>query len=551
MKALKNITAVLFALVALHAQSALAQTITTNETVFVHLNATAFVPGETLLYQLYCVYPQSNMPSNISKIAYVSIILGDKSITTQKLFLTNGTGSGSIFIPAALATGAYELIAYTNWMQNKDSDTYFRATINVINPFRSDSTPMVAIDRTAEVAMPTGLTTDKARYSARQRVTMTLDPSVRIAGRYSVSVRKREELPHVVPVSAVQFASAEHGKIVQNAFIPELRGELLSGRVTTKSGAPASGKTVAVSIPGKSFVFRTAVTNNDGRFYISIDKLQTGSNLVFQVVGIDRNDLTIAVDRETLPQIKTQTEAVTAVEPSYKNSIEKRSVASQIENAYSTLKADSVASVSHDAFFSPLAKKYALDDYTRFPTFKETIIEVVEELYFKTENGKYELHLRDYSDAIKSADPVLVLVDGLLLQDVNELFEYPMASVAEIALVARSYRFGPQTYSGIVNITTKKLDYVSKAKGAHLISPEVLRPMPKKLYYEPEYSDLLKLARIPDYRHQLLWKPDANIGKTESLTFYTSDVAGKFDAEIQGFTENGKAVSLHCEFDVE
>jgi len=66
-----------------------------------------------------------------------------------------------------------------------------------------------------------------------------------------------------------------------------------------------------------------------------------------------------------------------------KQSIEERSVANQIENAYYVQKKDSIVpDLQTNAFFESLQKEYVLDDYTRFPTMKETITEVVTELYY-------------------------------------------------------------------------------------------------------------------------------------------------------------------------
>lgn len=65
---------------------------------------------------------------------------------------------------------------------------------------------------------------------------------------------------------------------------------------------------------------------------------------------------------------------------------------------------------------------------------------------------------------------------------------------------------------------------------------------PKKAYYKQEYiSD--KNTRIPDYRTQLLWNPAINTTSSE-ITFYTSDVIGLFEIIIEGFTNEGKPLSI-------
>ncbi|WP_348797951.1 hypothetical protein [Flavobacterium adhaerens] len=71
-------------------------------------------------------------------------------------------------------------------------------------------------------------------------------------------------------------------------------------------------------------------------------------------------------------------------------------------------------------------------------------------------------------------------------------------------------------------------------------------------YFTPDYKDKSKNERIPDYRYQLLWIPQLNLPETKTpLSFYTSDVTGKFEINIEGFTENGIPISLTDTFEVQ
>ncbi len=52
--------------------------------------------------------------------------------------------------------------------------------------------------------------------------------------------------------------------------------------------------------------------------------------------------------------------------------------------------------------------------------------------------------------------------------------------------------------------------------------------------------------------HQLLWMPNIVIHEKEaSFSFYTSDVNGRFEVSLEGFTTVGKAISLTESFLVE
>ena len=73
----------------------------------------------------------------------------------------------------------------------------------------------------------------------------------------------------------------------------------------------------------------------------------------------------------------------------------------------------------------------------------------------------------------------------------------------------------------------------------------MFRPLKIKNYFNQIYDNSKKSDRIPDYRSQLLWLPNFNLNKNEdSLYFYTSDNNGDYEISLEGFTNEGKPVSL-------
>ncbi len=518
--------------------------LTAGETVFVHANATAFVPGETLYYKIYCVEPTSRQPSSVSKIAYADLIASDgQKIGSQKLYVANGMAQGDFFIPASLATGSYKLIGYTNWTLNKSENQYFGIDIIIVNPFQKP----VAIDgETTTVITPSNnsvAVTNGKTYVTRDRVTYA--PKIP-NGNYSVSVRKVETLPHTNQTSAIDYTNTSEKSFSPNTTSgsfrkPELRGELITGKITSKSNASVAKKKIAITAVASSFGLEIGQTDATGKFAITLDKKYPATNIIVQIVDDKRDDFTLVLDQNA-PKLPLTFKPAFTLDPSLKSSIEDRSVASQIENAFSKKKTDSITAITNKLFFEPLGKDYVLDDYTRFPSFRETIVEVVTELYFTQNDGKYQLHLRDYSTQLKLDEPVLVMVDGLLIQNINELFDYRMENVRKITVVPGGYFYGAATFSGIINIVTKNGDFVSKAKGDYIASDNTLRPAVQKLYYNPDYSEKTKLERIPDYRMQLLWLPTF-YGGNEEISFFTSDVKGIFEIATEGFSSDGKAIT--------
>jgi len=109
----------------------------------------------------------------------------------------------------------------------------------------------------------------------------------------------------------------------------------------------------------------------------------------------------------------------------------------------------------------------------------------------------------------------------LLIQDANELFDYNPDNIDKISVVNQPYVYGPRTFSGVINITTKNSDYQTKSTGDFMKVIDIQRPANTKYYYNPQHSEKAN-NRIPDYRYQLLWFCQNTMGKIFRFTLPTS-----------------------------
>lgn len=542
--------------------------IATNETLFVHLNNTTLIAGETLHCKLYCTNPTNNTWSEISKIAYVDLVNSDSQVIfSNKIYLDNGKGQGDFFIPTTIETGNYKLIAYTKWMLNKKDLKTAKTDLLLINPYlvsnktnsASKETKTTGNEFVTENSIKDktfAIQLDKTTFQEREQVALKIKSLTAETnkGSYSLSVKKIDNLPSKRQMNAAEFVKFNTNNELTNRmndsirFLPELRGEIISGSITnTKNPGEINHKTVALSIPGKEYAFKITQTNPSGKFNFILDKDPNYSNAVVQIIGNDKNDYKIDVDKNkgyNLSDLKNTDE--TFLTSDYKSTIEQRSIANQIENAYYSLKKDSITNGSSVyPFYNPLQKEYILGDYTKFPTLKETITEVIKEMYYREKDNNYSLNLRDINyDLEYFSEPALVLVDGLLIQNVNELFTYKTENIYKVSIVPGVYFYGPKAFNGVINFTTKNNDYVTSAHGNFILNTEIQRPQNKIIAFKQNYNDQNKENRIPDYRYQLLWEPQLTLeNKENTVSFFTSDVSGKYEISLEGFTENGLPVS--------
>ena len=94
-----------------------------------------YLAGENMGLKLYGTDIQGKaLP--YSRVAYVEL-LGDKENAVQlKVELNEATGDVVLQLPYTLASGMYELVAYTRWMRNEGEAAFFRRKIGIFNSLR-------------------------------------------------------------------------------------------------------------------------------------------------------------------------------------------------------------------------------------------------------------------------------------------------------------------------------------------------------------------------------------------------------------------------------
>ena len=107
-----------------------------KEKVFVHLDRTYFLTGESLWFKLYIANGSSHHLQDLSKVCLLEILdKENKPVVQTKVAVEEGLGKGNIYLPLTLKSGHYTFRAYTNWMKNFDPAYYFEENITIVNSF--------------------------------------------------------------------------------------------------------------------------------------------------------------------------------------------------------------------------------------------------------------------------------------------------------------------------------------------------------------------------------------------------------------------------------
>lgn len=108
-----------------------------HESVYLHTDQEMYLTGDYVWMKAYLVDAFSLKPSELSKVIYVEILdADDRPVLQTKIKSANGLAKGSLFLPASLNSGYYNICAYTQWMRNDGAEKFFYKHIRIINPFK-------------------------------------------------------------------------------------------------------------------------------------------------------------------------------------------------------------------------------------------------------------------------------------------------------------------------------------------------------------------------------------------------------------------------------
>ncbi len=537
-----------------------------QETIALHPSNTFFLVGEYLYYSIFCLNGKQDNLSGLSKIAYVELLSEDgKKIFKQKVNLVDGRGQGDFFIPSDTPSGSYKLIAYSQAMLFHDNSNYYESDIVILNPYTSKQDTFRKLDNgmeatdakegeSSETRNETilGLLT-KSSFSTREAITINLGNLNDYKGTYAISIHKK--MPFKTP-ARINFknntSSAERKKATNIAtfsiaHLPEIRGELITAHVVDRdSGDDAKKLRLGVSIPGKKPIFKIQETDSQGYLSITLDQPYDGEELIIQPIETNRN-IAIAL----MPKKEVDMTGLDFydfyLEEQMEPSIKERSIQNQIENNYYYLRPDSLIVGNPVPFFyGNEAERYVLDEYKRFRTVAETIVEVLSDVSVRGSNDTKYVRIRpkDFKEELDGIPP-LILIDGLMIKDHSDLLEFKPENIKSIDVVRDRYILGTQIFQGILNVATFDGDYLESADIPLSHRFKLFKPLPKKNYYQQDYNENYESSKIPDFRHQLLWNPNMIIDEnTKEISFYTSDVKGVFEISIVGFLNSGEKISV-------
>lgn len=555
-----------------------------DERINLHANSSFLLTGEYLYYKIYCFDTEKGDLTKLSKVGYVELIgKGGERIFKHKILLKEGQGYGDFFVPTEVASGVYKLIAYTNWMRNNSLAKFYQSDVTIVNPYRSnqpelqksttirvdsilsttnDSLPDESIAKQAKkINGPLQLLVSQKQLGKREKVTLSLkgmQANQNVSGHYSVSVRKKElATAAILKNGTAPFINEKednqlNASVGDSILLPELRGELFHGMVTARDDdRPVNDLKIGVSIPGDDYVLEIVQTDARGGFTVNVVKGYSGEKMVLQVLSQNPEHYSIQIKEPKVLDYGQLDFRPIDIDFSMREEILRRSVHNQIENSYFQFRPDSILTVLPKRFFDNKTKKtYVLDDYSRFKTLRETLVEIIQDVSSsRIAKDDYSIRVKGYDYASVTDIPPLILLDGCLVQDHNALLTFDARIIQTIDVFRDTFVFGPEIYEGALILTTKEGNgYEMIYTKSGISTYDLLKPQSAKKYFVQRYDAIEAIkndVRLPDDRLQLLWIPELDIDQNQvQIDFFTSDVSGEFEIRLEGVTKDNTPVSL-------
>ena len=503
--------------------------------------------------------------------------------------LNSVRGQGDLFIPVSLATGAYTLVGYTQQMLQQDPEDLFIRPLAVINPYtnaRVGTVNEIEAKNTLDFTPETTVSNTSLEPTIKNRDTITdtklmpvfgplekislQDLSLKeisdngaglslkeILGNETIatlSIRKKESLESFayfdkapLEKKGAQTTRAEITGFSQEKPQGEFQGATISGRIVANDKKSTQLKihevSIALSFLGENMPFKLTNPAADGTFSFPINSPINNNNAVLEIMGDAKNDYHLVVNPLPLPHLASLPKGTLQLYSKDLETLTQRSVYNQIENAFNRFKPDSIALENRPiADFSHLeSSDYLLEEYTLFPTFEETVFEIISELsYQKTTDGGLVLYCKGVTRNTPIAAPPLLFIDGIPVEDQEQFRGYSTQNIARIKVVQKQLVVGNKIWNGLVQISTKNgypLEYI---KSNNLTVKALQLPALQKKYYQIQKNTIKEnqttpktVDQLPHFNTQLLWLPNSLVSlETTPSYFYTSSVKGNYELKV-------------------
>ena len=534
------------------------------ERVFVSTDREVYIAGDMVWCSLFCLDGEGKL-SPQSAVSYLELISTEGCVAQVKVGLLGGRGAGSFRIPVNVPTGVYRLVSYTSGNANEDG-TPWMAGSRILTIFNTLSTDRVkdGVDIVSEAAYKALRRAEYDEYgqlefNSTARVRKGADVGVLIQDKgtgadISFSIYHEDD---IVPAAQdntfagflESLPASSHPRFIGDRPV-DYDGEVISARVVGKTSGDLARSVATLSSAGAPSNLYIGVTDND-RVRFMTNNIYGDREIVCEVSPVEGGGSQIEIESPfispssgTLPNLQLNNIL-------YQDLVGRKSSLRAEKN----LKTDTLVTMlrhREDLLLESSPRiRYHLDDYNRFPSVREVLVEIIPGLGIRREKGKYVMNMTvsDGTDTYKTrVGNLLVMMDGVVLSDLDMLLDFDAMLLEDIDVYQQAIVCGKVSFSGVANFITKK-NYVTA-----LTFPENVRVVDfKGVSYPVAYYGEVPVGVGDDLRQVLYWNPSLRVdaGRQSRVTFKAPGYSGRFRAVAEGLAGDGTPIHHEWTFEVE
>ena len=543
-----------------------------DEKVILTTDREIYLCGENIYFTAFTCESNWFLPVSFSSILYIELYNQDYQVISKGKFNINkGKSSGKLTIPRTLSTNYYYLRAYTNYMKNFGERQFYLQKVRVINPFfgYSPDTTFVKGEgvKKTDIFSNTvslekfniALVTQRKKYGNREEVKVNIHSTDNegnpvlsdlslfvclstVENDTAAQAVSDKTLFNMIP-PATPIPVRKIGSEAVLKYLPEIKGDIITGKLIYKDKQPAGGIEVLQSFVGKSGHIESCISGKDGSFtFLTVNDGNKG-DLILKVVKSDK-EITCIPDNEFYDSFTPHKKEAIRLTKDEIALIEKEFINLQVDDAFSSgIVKDSIESgAGISSFYGNVYKEYKFSNYAKLPNMKEFIFEIIEGVVSGKENKQEVLKILDESAFREIGPNPLIIIDGIPVNEASVVTELDPEKVQDVRVVRDKYFYKRQIFDGILDIITYKGDASSFKLPENTFRYDFIHSEKAEPATNYQFVNNQE-GRIPVYRNILFLNPSITTdtkGEAE-ITFYTPDNAGTFVIRCFGLTPEGRA----------
>ena len=523
-----------------------------TERVWISTDKDVYIAGDMVWCSVFVLDADSGRLSSGNSTIYVELSSLTGLTASAKIALVGGRGSGSFQIPLSAPTGNYSLLGYTSSSQgradlssdarilsvfNTSSSVRVKGGVEIVDP--STYATMSAPSRSGSGSLElTASSSGRSSYT-----TVSIGNGMPASTTVSLSVYREDGIVSPSGKTISDFMASSCNNFEGMNYDKE--GETLRGRLFGADAAAvvADNDLLAiVAFPGNAEDVYAGKISRDGTVNFSTGNVYGSKDMVCEIVGLDDSmDCRLMIESPFIG-VKVPDIPSLNLSEAVKDALEMRISALDSKEAPDTL-VEFLPRRGSIFLSDELCKKYHLDDYRRFPTIRETLVEITPDLRIRKDiKGRPQIQTvleGMVRDNTSFSGNMLVLIDGVPVKDIEKLLEFDAMLIGDILVYPYSYSLGNAIFGGVVDFVTKQGDISSFKFDRNVVIVDWQGES-----YPVAYTCSDMPAGGDDFRHTLYWHPQIDLpsGARKEIKVRTPSYPGTFRIVAEGVSEDGKPV---------